>query len=261
MSKSAEIINSLNLPKQILDKTEKVLGKLFGPSFDEIGQAIADQVRIRRFKNQLKIFTQAQKILQEQNISPKKVSLKVLAPLLDLSSYEEDVNIQEKWANLTAHILTDNSDLIFQQNCMSILNKMSSADATLLDSIYELFNKKRLQRNTSELNAYLKNLSKNPVSNRSLPKKHDELSPSLFPLKVSAINRNLKTDETEMELYLTNLITFGLIKWETNVQVSAFKDKDLIVDDDIELKVKVLNQDRFVFTPSGIKFMKICNKK
>jgi hypothetical protein len=50
---------------------------------------IADNVKMRRFQNQLKIFTKAQKILEQKNIDPSKVSLKTLAPLIEFSSYEE----------------------------------------------------------------------------------------------------------------------------------------------------------------------------
>lgn len=260
MGNALDIINNLNIPKQLLDKSEIVLGKLFGPSFDELGNTLSDQVRFRRFKNQLKILSDAELLLKEKNINPKKVSLKVLVPLLDLSSYEEDENIQKKWSHLTTHILDDNTDIIFQQNCISILNKMSSKDAELLDDIFELFNTKRKQKNQYEHTAYNKTLKKNPSSSKSLPKEHEDLSPNLFPLKVSSINRNLKTDSLELDFYLSNLITFGFIQWETNVEVNAFQNKELPEDDNIEVKVKVLNQDKFVFTPLGVKFMKICNE-
>ena len=51
-----EIIDGLNLPKQILDKTEKFMAKLFGSATTEYGEIFADKVRFRRLKNQIKIF-------------------------------------------------------------------------------------------------------------------------------------------------------------------------------------------------------------
>jgi len=258
MSKLPDIIDNLNLPKQILDKSEKVMSKLFGPSLDEFGQTIADQVRLRRFRNQIKIFTKAEKLLKEKKISPQKVSLKVLAPLLDLSSYEEDENIQEKWTYLTVHILSDNSDTVFQQNCLTILNRISSKDSKLLDELFNLFEKKRNQKNKNEINQYVKYIHKNPFSARSLPKKPDEFNPNNFPLKLSTVVHTLEIDQTEFEFSLSNLITLGLLRWDTNVQVSAFKSKDIKDEEDMDLKVKVLNNDKFVFTPLGVKFMTIC---
>ena len=94
MADIEKIIDNLNLPKQILDKSEALLKTLFGPSFDELGGMISDSVRLRRFKNQIKIFSKAQQILKDKNIDPKKVSLKVLAPLIEYSSYEEEETLQ-----------------------------------------------------------------------------------------------------------------------------------------------------------------------
>lgn len=105
MTEVNKIIDNLNIPKQILDKSENLFRSLFGPSINEMGGLIADNVRLRRFKNQIRIFSKAQKILRDKNIQPSKVSLKVLAPLIECSSLEENKTLQEKWANLIAHIL------------------------------------------------------------------------------------------------------------------------------------------------------------
>lgn len=129
MADIEKILDNLNIPKQILDKSEALLKTLFGPSLDEFGGMIADNVKLRRFKNQIRIFSKAQEILKEKKIDPKKVSLKVLAPLIEFSSYEEEEKLQDKWAKLTTHILSGNGDVVFQQNCINILNKLSSEEA------------------------------------------------------------------------------------------------------------------------------------
>jgi hypothetical protein len=72
MADIEKILDNLNIPKQIIDKSEQLLKTLFGPSFDEMGGIIADQVKLRRFKNQIKIFGKAQEILKESGIDPKK---------------------------------------------------------------------------------------------------------------------------------------------------------------------------------------------
>lgn len=121
MANIEKILDGLNIPKQILDKSEKLVKVLFGPSFDEIGGMISDHVKLRRLKNQIKIFSKAQILLKENNIDPKKVNLKVLAPLIELSSYEEEESLQDKWASLIVNILEHNSNILFQQNCINIL--------------------------------------------------------------------------------------------------------------------------------------------
>ena len=39
-----KMVENLNIPKQILDKTEALAKALFGPSFAELGNSIADEV-------------------------------------------------------------------------------------------------------------------------------------------------------------------------------------------------------------------------
>jgi len=113
MSEITDLIKDFNIPKQLIDKSEALLKTLFCPSFEELGGMISGSVKLRRFKNQLKIFEEAQDILKKKNINPKNVSLKVLAPLIELSSYEEDETLQKKWSNLIASILIDNEDVPF----------------------------------------------------------------------------------------------------------------------------------------------------
>lgn len=60
-----EIIESLNLPKQILDKTEKLMAKLFGPSIKEFGKLFADNVKFRRLKNQIKTLDKTRVLLEK----------------------------------------------------------------------------------------------------------------------------------------------------------------------------------------------------
>jgi hypothetical protein len=149
-----KIAENLNIPKQILDKTEALLKTLFGPSFQELGGIIADQVRLRRFMNQITIFNKAQEKLLKNNIQPQKLSLKILAPLIEFSSLEEEITLQNKWANLISHILGGNKEIVFQQNCMTILNRISSNEADLLDKLHILLSKKRIEKHKIDLKQY-----------------------------------------------------------------------------------------------------------
>ena len=146
MADIEKIFDGLNIPKQLIEKSEALLKTLFGPSFDELAGLIADQVKLRRFNNQLKIISKAHEKLKENNIDPKHISLKILAPLIELSSLEEDETLQNKWSNLIAYILAGDKEIIFQQNCISILNKLSPDEAILLDRLHLMFLEKRKKR-------------------------------------------------------------------------------------------------------------------
>ena len=251
MADIEKIIDNLNLPKQILDKSEALLKVLFGQSFDEVGGMIADQVRLRRFKNQINIFTKAQKILKDKKIDPKKVSLKVLAPLIEYSSYEEEESIQGKWSHLTVYILENNSDVTFQQNCIAILNKISSEEAIYLDTLYKRLETRRIAFHQSRLER-----------EKSLNIPPSDLQPNDFALDIFTFNINEKHEipRKRIEFMVSNLIALGLLKWETDVQVDANKSSDDPDDDSIDVDVTVDNNYYFIFSQLGVKFVEVCRE-
>lgn len=254
MGEISEIVKDLNWPKQILDKSESLIKTLFGPSFDELGGMISDQIKLRRFKNQLKIFTKAQEILKEKNIDPKKVSLKVLAPLIELSSYEEEESLQQKWAQLTAHVIVNNSDIVFQQNCISILNKISNEEAVFLDKLYSLLNEKKLLREEKDSlmvekypNLYRSNLNKS-------------LLPHEFKFSINEVSKKLDLSNKILDFQLSNIVALGLLNWDTLVEVNAEKNDEDPENKNIDVDVDVFNYDSFVFTSLGLKFVEVCKE-
>ena len=54
-----KIITDKAVMKAAAEKTEGLLKTLFGKAFEETGEMIADQVRLRRFKSNIKIFEKA----------------------------------------------------------------------------------------------------------------------------------------------------------------------------------------------------------
>lgn len=243
MADIEKILDGINIPKQLLEKSEKLLKVLFGESFEEIGGIIADQVRLRRFKNQIKIFNRAQEILKEKKINPQKVSLKVLAPLIEYSSYEEEDTLQEMWSKLIVNALSDTQDTLFQQNCISILNKLTSEEAKLLDVLFKLLQQR--------LDAYNKR-------NHHRPKSSDEYSVSIFSFGIAKLAKELGYMKNDFYFKISNLVSLGLLKWETDVSVEASKTDDDPNSKDIDVQVYVYNDDEFTFTVIDERFVKIC---
>lgn len=260
MSAIEKLIEDINIPKQLLDKTEALLKTLLGPSFEEISGLIADQIKLRRFNNQVKILSKAQEQLKKNNINPQKVSLKVLAPLIEFCSLEEEENLQNKWANLIAHILGGDREVVFHQNCISILNRISSEEVILLDALHNVLQDKRNTHYQRLLSYYNNALAKHPQTKASAPKLPDEYSLDTFTFFVDRFSKDLKFSNSNFDLNLANLISFGLLKWEVEVDVSASKKSREPADTDIEVDVNVSNSDIFIFTPIGDKFVKICKE-
>jgi hypothetical protein len=258
MTDIPKIIEEINLPKQILEKGEQLLKTLFGPSLEELGGLFGDQIRLRRFNNQAKIMAKALETLRKNHIDPKKVSLKILAPLIEYSSLEEDESLQARWSNLICHIVGGDKEVVFHQNCITILNKLSADEAKLLDVLHEKFNERRQEKYIHAVESYNLRLLKYPDFKGNKLKSVEDYALDSIVFNVSRLAKELGVEQSELEFSISNLISLGLLKWETDVEVDASKSSDDPDDTDIDVDVSVYNNDNFIFTSIGDKFVKVC---
>lgn len=120
-----------------IDLVKDFVEKLVGSSVEEAGLLLSDNVKLRRFKNQIKILDKAQKIVAKNNIAVKQISLKALVPLLEYSSLEEEECLQDKWTNLLINFVDTNAkyeSAVFPY----ILSQLSSREVLELDLLYKI---------------------------------------------------------------------------------------------------------------------------
>lgn len=133
-----------------IDLVKDFLERLVGSSIEEAGLLISDNIKLRRFKNQIKMLDKAQKIVAESNIGIKQISLKKIVPLLEYSSLEEEENLQDKWANLLVSFV--NADQKYESTVFPyILSQLSSKEVIELDKLYETKINKPLIRTLSNI--------------------------------------------------------------------------------------------------------------
>lgn len=130
--------NKLSLSVPIVEKTidavRDAISTIFGPAAKEVGEGLADWVRARRFNNQAKILGKVQEKIKDEGIDPRQVNLKVLVPLLDGISLEEDPELQTLWENLTLNYVDPN--VVMQSTVYpEILRQMSSEDVRILKAV------------------------------------------------------------------------------------------------------------------------------
>ncbi len=94
-----------------LDIAKELLSKLISPSIEEIGLLVADNIKLFRFKNQVKILNKAQKYISDKGISIKQIPVKILVPLLENASLEEEEELQEKWSNMICNMADSETNL------------------------------------------------------------------------------------------------------------------------------------------------------
>ena len=263
MANIEKIVDNLNLPKQLLDKSEGVLKILFKESLNEFGGMIADQVRLRRYKNQIKIFSKAQKMLAKENISPKQVSLKLLAPLIEFSSYEEDISMQNRWAKLTANILTFPEKEALQQVFIEILNKITETEANILDKLHTklLSETERLIRAKKKAYSLRK---KNKYQNLDFTETQKVKESKLQPLdkivfSIFEVASDYNIEKIEFRLIISNLASRGLLTWKSMIEVDS---ENIMANGETYTNNTVFqyNHSHFIFTPLGVRFVETCKK-
>ena len=87
-----------------LDLAKEFLGKLISPTIEEVGLLIADNIKFLRFKNQINILLKAQKYVAEKKVPLQEIPIKILVPLLENASLEENEELQDKWAKMIVNL-------------------------------------------------------------------------------------------------------------------------------------------------------------
>src|SRR5205814_10515227 len=92
----------INIKSSTIDKglelAKEFLGKLISPTIEEVGLLISENVKYLRFKNQIRILLKAKDYVEKKKINLKEIPIKILVPLLDKASLEDNETMQDKWA-------------------------------------------------------------------------------------------------------------------------------------------------------------------
>jgi hypothetical protein len=74
----------------------KLIDPLLRPGAEAAGELATDQLKYWRFKRAITLAEKARDILKSKNIEPKAFPLKILAPIINSGSLEEDETLTEK---------------------------------------------------------------------------------------------------------------------------------------------------------------------
>jgi hypothetical protein len=245
------VLDGLNLPKHILQKSEKLLVTLFGPSMHEVGGMLADQVRYRRFNNQIAILEKAQKFVEEKGIKPRSLDLKILAPIVEYSSLEENINIQEMWASLIANVLTEDRTVRIEKKCVNILSNISIDEAIFFKNLYSIAEEKR---EAKVLNLSIKAKTQRKIDNaKKIP-----ITKTYLPLTI--IYEKTGIDKVDSGILIESLVSLEIVKWDVpSVDVSAEKTFDDPDDLSVDVDLTLDDPDGIYITNLGSEFVTICS--
>lgn len=284
-----------------LDIAKSFLDKLILPSVEETGLLMKEKVTIWKFKNQVKMLTKAKQICENNGISPKAISLKLLCPLLDNAALEEDEILQDKWSILLSN-LVDSDQNIENHVFPYILGQISTNEFLFLEKVL-FFKKERISKLNKELKEYrqsrpqieknleseIKSLEEQIESKKKevkrpyipelweLQKAKTEVERKLSSLKfkegfiIRKINESEVVPESELrEFELSNLIRLGLVKssQETTAYPQTLEIPREPEDYDgynnyinVDLEVEIESDIKHLLTELGELFMDACTEK
>jgi hypothetical protein len=117
-------------------ESEGFLKAVYGEPARALGGLFTDKINKRRHANLIKITVEAKRKLAGAGVSPKEVPLKIIHPMLEAASLEEDPDMQTRWANLLAKAADQRAEAL-PPSFPRILAEMSSREARFLDGVYD----------------------------------------------------------------------------------------------------------------------------
>ena len=286
--KSIKLDLSSTMVEKGLDIAKDFLGKLILPPVEETGLLIKDQVSSYRFSNQIKILIKARKKCQDNGINPNSIPFKLLCPLLENASLEDDDKLQDTWATLISN-LADPAQSVANHIFPYILSQISLDEWEHLDHEYQSINfnrgnievelaklndeiKQKEEENRGKINNIHRKVRSNDITQIEAEKLEAPLKTELYRLERER-QKYLRAKNFEVYRYgfedyqISNLIRLGVIKEEKKFKgrLSDWK-LDLPEREDYinieEMSVLVDEEDSiYSFTDLGEYFMDVCTEK
>jgi hypothetical protein len=126
-------------PAELLKKqADSFLAAVLGEPARAFGGLLADRINARRHANLIQITVEAKRKLDDAGVSPKEVPLKIINPMLEAASLEEDTDLQRIWANLLANAADPRATGAVLPSFPVILRELTFNDAHFLNKFYEM---------------------------------------------------------------------------------------------------------------------------
>lgn len=110
--------------------------RMLGPAADEIAEMWRDKVRLYRYRSQLACVQKAVRMAEGAGFQPGPVPPKILFPLLEGVSYEEDEDMHTMWAALLTNSTNPQTAEKVRPSFIAILKELAPDEAKLLNWLY-----------------------------------------------------------------------------------------------------------------------------
>jgi hypothetical protein len=114
-----------------------IVKRMLGPAADELAEMLRDQVRLYRYERQLKCLEKAEQMAKDAGFTPQPVPPKILFPLVEGASFEEDEDLHTMWAALLANAASPEHAETVRPGFIAILKQMAADEGLLLNALYD----------------------------------------------------------------------------------------------------------------------------
>jgi hypothetical protein len=114
-----------------------IVKQMLGPAADELAEKFRDSIRVYRYGRQLKLLEKAEKMATDAGFTPKAVPIKLLFPLLEGASLEENEDLHTMWAALLANASNPETPDLVHPSFTKVMEKLSPHDAAILNRGFE----------------------------------------------------------------------------------------------------------------------------
>jgi hypothetical protein len=136
---AATIVGLSVAAKPALDLVKDFLGRVLAPTGDALGKSLAHPIvewQKRRVERATALVAEAAAVVAEGGGEPQPVPARLLFPILEKGSLEEDEALRERWVSLLANASLKPSAIL--PSFVAILGELSPLEAAVLSHLYQL---------------------------------------------------------------------------------------------------------------------------
>jgi hypothetical protein len=238
-----------------------IMEKIFGLPAAEAGEVLRDILRNYRFRITLGLLEKVKTTTERLGIHPQQVPIKILLPLLEQASLEDDEDLHKRWAALLVNAADPRQDHSRIPSFVRILEQMSREDVIFVDALYNYVHEHVYEHG---------GLNGNRVFDVAFPGHPDfifgtilldtGLSTSKDPHLASMtyhVPENpalIEKDQTAIAIIIDNLIRLRLVQTRTLTSIEPVRK----AEDLAEPKLKETTE--YYFTALGCAFVNACRE-
>ena len=222
-----------------------LLRRLAGPAADQVGFMLGDKAWEYRANNLIKITLRLQRKLSEVGLPANAVPPRLLLPIIENCSVEDNETLQEMWAGLLATASQENDSM--SPSFIETLKQLTPDEARLLQRWWADKLRPALaegRREAAEMDSKLREMRRQ----KGLPDKTESL--------MTGVRRRVVTQIQQWDFGVNSdtLERLGLIRRDFGVQVKTTRGGgDEITDVESEIG------HRFVYTEYAVRFLEACH--